>query len=48
MWSKLDMMADELRMAVERMDSNQWIGVSVVAMVLGALCLRGFGSRTNY
>jgi len=29
-------------------DRHQWLLALVVGMVLGVLCMRGFGSRSNY
>lgn len=29
-------------------DRRHWIVLSVVAVTLGCLCMRGFGSRKNY
>jgi len=33
---------------INRLDRQQWFVVLCVALVLGALCLRGFGSRNYY
>jgi hypothetical protein len=33
---------------VEGFDLQEWLIVFAVVVVAGALCLRGFGSRTNY
>jgi hypothetical protein len=33
---------------VERMGTDEWIIVGVVAMVIGFICMRGFGSRSGY
>jgi hypothetical protein len=30
------------------MDQWEWFTVLIVVLVTGALCLRGFGSRTDY
>ncbi len=30
------------------LERQHWILLSVVALVVGLVCLRGFGSRTNY
>lgn len=38
---------DVLR-SIEHFDKQDWMLVMVVVLVLGALCLRGFGSRSNY
>ena len=32
----------------EGMSSTEWVIVSLVVLGLGVLCLRGYGSRTNY
>jgi hypothetical protein len=39
---------NELVRYVERMDVQQWFFLLVVVVLLGALCLRGFGSRSQY
>jgi hypothetical protein len=33
---------------IEHMSVQHWFYVLVIAVVVGFLCLRGFGSRTNY
>ena len=33
---------------VTQLDKTQWLWVSVVVVVVGFMCMRGFGSRTNY
>ena len=33
---------------VAQFDRMQWFWVSVVVLVAGFMCMRGFGSRTNY
>jgi uncharacterized protein involved in exopolysaccharide biosynthesis len=33
---------------VDRMRPEGWVLVLVAVIVVGALCLRGFGSRGNY
>jgi hypothetical protein len=30
------------------LDRHQWIGISVLVLVLGLITMRGFGSRSNY
>ena len=32
----------------DRLSPSQWVMLLVVMLFLGVLCLRGFGSRTNY
>jgi len=39
---------NELVRYVERMDVQQWFFLLVVVVLLGSLCLRGFGSRSQY
>jgi hypothetical protein len=39
---------DEITHSAGRLDREQWIMVSVLVLVLGLVCMRGFGSRTNY
>jgi hypothetical protein len=34
--------------SVEHFDKQDWMLVMVAVLVLGAFCLRGFGSRSNY
>ena len=34
--------------AVNQMEVRHWMFVGVGVVLLGALCLRGFGSRANY
>lgn len=34
--------------AVNSLDSTQWFWVTVVVCAVGFMCMRGFGSRTNY
>jgi hypothetical protein len=31
-----------------RLDSDQWLIVLIVVTVIGAWCMRGFGSRAKY
>lgn len=33
---------------IDRMDTQQWMFVLVGMIVLGLVCMRGFGSRSNY
>ena len=34
--------------AIDRLDAEQWALVLIGAIVVGFLCLRGFGSRADY
>jgi hypothetical protein len=48
MWYRLEQLSDGVQRAINNMDSQQWIVVSVVAIILGAIFLRGYGSRNSY
>ncbi len=52
MWSQIQYQLHLLSVRVLNSMANftyqEWLIVSGVALVLGFLCLRGFGSRTNY
>lgn len=48
MWYRLGQVSDGIERAINNMDSQQWIVISVIAILLGAVFLRGFGSRSNY
>jgi len=39
---------DEATYAAGRLDRQQWVILSFVVLIIGFVCLRGFGSRTNY
>jgi hypothetical protein len=32
----------------DRLDPQQWLLVLVVVIIIGAICMRGLGSRSNY
>jgi hypothetical protein len=34
--------------SVTHFDRQQWMWISVAVIVVGFMCMRGFGSRTNY
>lgn len=48
MWHQIVQMASPLLHHVNRLNRQEWIMLFVVALVLGAYCMRGFGSRANY
>lgn len=48
MWYRLEQAANGLLRTVNQLDTNQWLVVSALAVVVGALFLRGYGSRTSY
>ena len=33
---------------IENLDNHEWALVLLVVVVIGCLCMRGFGSRSNY
>ena len=33
---------------IENLDTHEWTLVLLAAVVIGCLCMRGFGSRTDY
>jgi hypothetical protein len=48
MWYRVERVTSWIQLAIQNMDREQWMVISVIAVVLGALLLRGFGSRTDY
>jgi hypothetical protein len=40
--------ADFCTRHVNQLDRTHWVWISAVVAVVGFLCMRGFGSRTNY
>ncbi|MFV1968174.1 MAG: hypothetical protein ACC628_22355 [Pirellulaceae bacterium] len=48
MWYQLQMMAGKAQNHLTHMDRQQWVVVFVIASIIGAFCMRGFGSRTGY
>lgn len=48
MWYRVEQMSAGINRAINNMDSQQWIVVSVIAIILGTIFLRGYGSRSNY
>jgi hypothetical protein len=39
---------DQLTRYAGNFDRQHWVLLSVVVLVMGLICMRGFGSRTNY
>jgi hypothetical protein len=39
---------DKVTYHAGHLDRHQWIALSVLVLVLGFVCMRGFGSRNNY
>jgi hypothetical protein len=48
MWHKIEKMLVPIFDSFFWLDRQQWIMVFFGALVLGFLCMRGFGSRTKY
>jgi len=48
MMSRVSDYLDQLTRYVSRMDFQQWLLVLVGVIVVGLVCLRGYGSRSNY
>jgi hypothetical protein len=44
LWQYLDRVADY----AGSLDRNQWIVLAVAVVLVGFICMRGFGSRNNY
>ena len=47
-WHHLHITIYKVQHHATHMDRQEWIVVFGVVVVIGALCLRGFGSRTKY
>lgn len=45
---RVDKLIHNALRSVEHFDKQDWMFVMIAVLVLGALCLRGFGSRSNY
>lgn len=39
---------DQVTQQASSLDRQHWVLLSVLVLGLGMLCMRGFGSRTNY
>jgi hypothetical protein len=39
---------DQLTRHAGNLERQHWVLLSVVLLVVGFICMRGFGSRTNY
>ncbi len=48
MISRLSHYLDQLTRYVSHMGVQQWLLVLVGVIVVGLMCLRGYGSRSNY
>jgi hypothetical protein len=43
-WHYLDVVSR----SASQLDRQHWVILSVLVLVLGLVCMRGFGSRNNY
>jgi hypothetical protein len=39
---------DTITRTASQLDRQQWVILSILVLVLGMVCMRGFGSRNNY
>jgi hypothetical protein len=39
---------DQVVYSAGHLHREHWIAISVVVLILGLVCMRGFGSRNNY
>ncbi|HEY2147147.1 MAG TPA: hypothetical protein VGH32_04375 [Pirellulales bacterium] len=44
----ISQLVDSALQSVSHLDRNAWLVVLIVALVVGTICLRGFGSRSDY
>lgn len=42
-----NLVRDALRY-VEQMDAQEWILFAIVGVIIGGLCMRGFGTRSGF
>ena len=48
MWDTIWGFGDTIMQHTGRLDRTQWLVVFVCIVVIGFVCMRGFGSRSNY
>ncbi len=48
MWYEIDCAMRPIFHFCQGLDRHEWIAVFTVALIVGYLCMRGFGSRANY
>ena len=48
MWQQIQSVAYSAMRTVNHMGPQQWLIACGLLMLVGLLCLRGFGSRNNY
>ncbi len=39
---------DYTMQSIDQLNRNEWLAVLIVVTIMGAFCMRGFGSRSNY
>ena len=39
---------DVITHSAAQLDRQHWVVISVIVLVVGMICMRGFGSRNNY
>lgn len=44
----LNRTVDYVQRLILRSDTNDWLVIAVILIGMGVLCMRGFGSRTDY
>jgi hypothetical protein len=48
MWYQIQTLLAGVQQQARHLSREEWLVVFVVAVVIGVLCMRGFGSRTRY
>jgi len=48
MLEKVLQLVDHVTRQAAYLDRQQWIVLSVLVLLVGLVCMRGFGSRTNF
>jgi hypothetical protein len=48
MWERLLSLQNCVLSHINQMERHHWMIAAAVVVTVGAMCMRGFGSRTNY
>ncbi len=48
MWNYLSSLWNSLLNSAAGLSRTQWVMLFVAALIVGFICMRGFGSRSNY
>ena len=48
MWNQIERVLGPLFRSCSSLSRYEWIAVFVGVLIVGYLCMRGFGSRANY